>query len=307
MQTVQIINISGSTFACIVMLIIGLLAFPKMRQSKGGATKIKALFVLSFCLGVLATSTFAIMYAFFMNDDYAVNGYVTMISAVFWASFFLTLLGTLVMRLHITFKGSALKMTRNTVYFFKILFVIESILSIVFTIGCAPGINLHRAIFSLSFGLFFIFYLIGSASAVRLFVANLSELTRLQSGSQRKVSDSPKDIALNAKQQRTLHLSSRYILLFLVAILSTILAVLSVQTWHNLLALFWSIDLCVNLWCLYLQFAFAANHYRKCCGCLDTCCTSMVAGSARRSIHRDSLRSRVPMTSGSVSVSTGVV
>ena len=188
---------------------------------------------------------------------------------------------------------------------------IESILSLVFAIGYAPGMNLyehlHRAILSLSFGLFFIFYLIGSASAVRLFVANLSELMRLQSGSQRKVSDSPKDIALNAKQQRTLHLSSRYILLFLVAILSTILAFLSVQTWPNLLALFWSIDLCVNVWCLYLQFAFAADHYRKCCGCLDTCCTSMVAGSARRSIHRDSLRSRVPMTSGSVSVSTGAV
>merc|ERR1739838_1159289 len=107
-----------------------------------------------------------------------------MISVVLWASFFLTLLGTLVMRLHITFKDSAMRMTRNTVNFFKILFVIESILSILLGIGFAMSETIMDIDYSdlvfLPGTLFWFFYLIGSVLAVRLFVLNLFELTRSQ-------------------------------------------------------------------------------------------------------------------------------
>ena len=294
--SIQIINTSGSTLAFICQLIVGLTTFIKMRQSKG-AVQVKALFILSFCLSVLTTICIVLKYALFWNDEDAEADTIALevCSGTLYLWFLLSLLGTLVMRLYITFKGSVLEMSRHTIRFFVILFVIEVILSITIAVLTAGDRDVVQGdddhfISILTFISFLFLYFIGSASAVHLFVANLSELSRLQAASQTDLEGvTAKDMSLNVKQQKTLRLSAKYILLFLVAISSTILSfLLLIVQIADFLGLFWSIDLCVNVLCLYLQFAFAADHYRKCCCCLDSCCRAMVSNRVKRVIHRES-------------------
>merc|ERR1711941_120302 len=62
-------------------------------------------------------------------------------------------------------------------------------------------------------------------------------------------------------------------MLFGFTITSSILCVLlmlSVDIGRR--APFLTLDFCVNLWCMYLQFAFAKKHYMKCCGWCDERC-----------------------------------
>ena len=324
-SAIQIINVSGSGLACILSLIVGILTLTKMRESKGAA-KVKAMFILSFCLAVLGTAAWTIVFALDHDPrgiDAGASAHIVSIASFCWSFFVLTLLGTLVLRLHVTFKGTAMAMSRNTVRFFVIMFVTEVIICIVWTVSAAVyNMQLDAAVSAvagvcatLGLILFIILYIIASLAAVRLFVLNLSELTRLQATSHHELPElsvSPdfktKDISLNAKQQKTLHLSARYILLFFVAISSTILSYfLMVILSTHMVGIIWSIDLCVNVWCLYLQFAFAANHYRKCCGCLDSCCRSMVLNGAKRAIHKEFVTNRMAMSNVSGSMDKNTV
>merc|ERR1712045_121383 len=45
---------------------------------------------------------------------------------------------------------------------------------------------------------------------------------------------------------------------------------------------------CVNLWCLYLQFAFAATSYQRCCGWCDIRCRDCGRNRMKTLIYRNS-------------------
>merc|ERR1719244_876376 len=109
--------------------------------------------------------------------------------------------------------------------------------------------------------------------------------------SQRDLTKPADSVSLNRHQQKLLELSAKYFLLFAISILTTVLNyglmfVVSTQ----LYGLFVSFDLCINLFCLYLQFAFADGHYKKCCFCLDSRCRKATSNRMKRAIHRNALR-----------------
>merc|ERR1712150_345246 len=93
------------------------------------------------------------------------------------------------------------------------------------------------------------------------------------------------------EQQQTLSdLSSKYTMLFVIALVSTILfhfMILLVNVY--LRSNFMVIDLCINLWCVYLQFAFAKDHYVKCCGYCDARCRNYNSRRTRKTIHKLSM------------------
>merc|ERR1711879_124705 len=76
-------------------------------------------------------------------------------------------------------------------------------------------------------------------------------------------------------------------MLFLIAIASSILSTSMMITVDSLRfrANFFSIDSCVNLWCIYLQFSFANNHLKRCCGCCDEKCRDFTSRRTRKMIH----------------------
>merc|ERR1711874_784354 len=85
------------------------------------------------------------------------------------------------------------------------------------------------------------------------------------------------------QQQQLSDLSSKYTLLFAVAMVSTmLLTVLSCALNIYLRPQFMFIDLSINLWCIYLQFGFAKHHYEICCGCCDKRCRDYGSKRTRR-------------------------
>merc|ERR1712154_119960 len=151
---------------------------------------------------------------------------------------------------------------------------------------------------------FILIFFTGSALSIRLFVNNVFELAKMQSVSVLDLSVRAQDIPLNARQQTILHLSAKYIALFYVASLSTILTFVLGLTEFEFVGLFASIDICINLLCLHLQFNFAVGLYQKCCCCWDSCCRTLVQSKAKKSIFEEYQNSPEPIPLSSVTVNT---
>lgn len=196
-------------------------------------------------------------------------------------------LWTLVTRLWVTFEGSALEISKKTIYLFVIIFVFQFVTITINSIGnysivyVDGNIGWFLVLFALFLGL--PLYIIGCVLAVRLFVKRLSETARMQANSQHDLSLEAEDLSLNSRQQKLLFLSAKYMLLFLVAILSTGLTFcFSYIVSLKLSIVFASFDVCVNLFCLCLQFKFAGKYYRKYCGYLDSRCSALVVKRAKK-------------------------
>ena len=118
-------------------------------------------------------------------------------------------------------------------------------------------------------------------------MGNLSKLAMLRSNSVRDLNITEDSILLDKHQQRLSDLSARYLLLFLIASASTVLcSVLSYLVLGNLAGVFISMDSCVNVVCLYLQFGFAQSYYNRFCGYCDRRCIVVISKRMRRSIYR---------------------
>lgn len=292
----SIVTVVGMGMALIIQLRIGVLAYSKVCHSKSKIrAKLVVLFFIAFVCALLYTSCRVTTYT--IDIWYGSHPAIPIIGSVslfLYGLFLGTLLLNLVIRLYVTFRKSCLEMTRNIIILFVIIFVTLFVLLI---LVCVARTWLHHGLYLLASLLFFILYIAGCALAVRLFVINLSAVAKMQSCAN---SPSPPSalsvdsvecdkISLNNKQLCYLYLSAKYVLLFFVAILLTCLAFICVFIISfECAGLFVSIDLSVNLLCLYLQFAFATEHYRKCCGCLDSCCRMMVVKQAKRRTQRES-------------------
>ena len=249
------------------------------------------LFFLCVVSAVLYTTTVTIYNVFKLMSYTSHPAYpvIYSIGNFLYGLFMLMLLLTLIARLYVAFQGSALKMTKMTVYVFTLIIVLAFVLMIlaVSEYTSFQTSSSYSTLFLCSLLLGVCVYIVGCALAVRILVVNLSTVAKMQTCSHRDVSPKAEDISLNEKQQKLLHLSAKYILLFFVAIFSTtFILFLSFIVSHELRGLFGAIDFCVNLLCMYLQFAFAAEQYQKCCGYLDSRCREMEMKRLKRDIHK---------------------
>ena len=279
-----------------IQVYIGVLAYSKLHRSD---SIIHRALVFVFCLSFTCTLLYTILLGtvIVLHMSNGLNAAIQIgysISFFFYIAFGVILLLNLVIRLYLTFKQSALAMSNHTVSLFVVVFTTLLISGMLFVVGftlfnCGQEFGW---IFYLS-TLFphFLLYATGCALAVRLFVRNLSSVAKMQLSSPCSVN--PEDISLNHQQQKLLYLSAKYILLFFVTILSSALTVvLTLIVSSKCSGLFMSVDCCVNLLCLHLQFAFATKHYQKCCGIFDSQCRSLVVKRAKRDLHREILSSQ---------------
>ena len=309
-----IINISGLGITVIIQLFIGALAYRKIRRNESEISReLVFLFFLCVACGLLRVGsdvTGCIIHLSFDSLPLITLACIYACGVWFYGLFYVLLLFVLVLRLHLTFKESSLKMSKHSLYFFAIMFVILFVLIFVAAVGWY-FINLNDQIgwiLSSAFVPCCLLYICVCALAVRLFVNNLSVIAKMQNRSQRDVTAKAEDISLNDKQLELLNLAAKYILLFFVAILSTIVTFFLTFIVSLVFAgIFISIDLSVNVLCLYLQFAFAANHYGKCCGYLDSRCRAMVLKRTKKEMHKEPLSvSNMSPRSGTVSENRSV-
>ena len=98
------------------------------------------------------------------------------------------------------------------------------------------------------------------------------------------------DVKLNAKprltqsQRQMVGLTSKYITLFIVASLSSgiLLALFEWYPYGSVVGI--TIDQCINILCLYLQYPFATESYGKYCKWIDQCCRGIISKAIRRAI-----------------------
>jgi len=288
------VEISGVAIALTFQLCLGVLVFHQIRHHSTAGQTLKFMFAVSwFSACSHATCNIAGNVLYFMSSPDQI--YAIYAEYAFFSLFMQVFLATLVLRLYVTFKSSMFKMGKQTICLFAVTFVILFILSMLVLIGWILVFNFGRddigwTIANYSDIAFVILYVIASFFAVRFFVINLKKLAIMRVESQSKATASADAISFDEQQQKLLDLSAKYILLFVVAVLSSgfnyvFMYVVSLEMAGLLVA----IDFCINLFCLYLQFAFAGGHYKKCCFCLDARCSAVVSKRTKRAIHLDSV------------------
>ena len=288
----RIVEISGTGINLMIQLLIGIVAYYKMSHDPKTGRPLKFMFLLSFLLACITTIAFAVSnvleWLSFPDHQFAIAVYI---SFGFDCLFLGTLLATLILRLHLTFSSSAYRMCRHTICLFVLVFVILLLLTICLVTSWILIYNDYEHIGNIlywsSFFSFMFVYAFGSFFAVRFFVKNMSKLAQRQHDSQREVTLSAEAIALCEQQRKLLNLSAKYISLFVIAILSSILVnILVTVVSFEMAALFFSFDYCLNLFCLYLQFGCANGHYKRCCSFVDSHFQMAVKNRTRKLIHR---------------------
>ena len=134
---------------------------------------------------------------------------------------------------------------------------------------------------------FFVLYSIGTVCATLFFLNNLRNVALSQVSSPCNLEE---DIPLNKQQQRIINLASRYALLFLIAVSSDIVIIVLLNSTVNIESgiryVLFAMDFTINLICVYLQFAFSGEHYRRCCGCIHMIWKKRVGNIVRRAIRK---------------------
>eukprot|EP01084_Bolivina_argentea_P249328 417325_1 len=202
----------------------------------------------------------------------------------------LSLLGTLLVRLKVTFDNSVYELSPQKMIMFLILYILTAIcfsISVIYYVLAhietyAKGyFSMHYVHTMILGAVALIFYVFTGAFAVAEFSKKLLTLTKLRANTSRNVNANNK---LNEKQHQLINQIAKYNALFSVAACTS----LTVSIVVFLFAVFitvndrslWvtavvqsisNIDCAVNVICLWLQYQIAAKYYDKYCICVDKC------------------------------------
>jgi len=306
-NVLRIIKISGIVVAFFVQLTIGLSAYCKIRKDSTTSTARRAItfmFGLSFGSACLATTGLLAETALAVKLEYScfTLHFLSCLNTGTVMIFYQTLLATLVLRLHFVFQGSEFAMSPNTGRLFAIIFLVlatSMMLVLVHQIFEVGHSFYWSSVFILASA-----YFVGSLLSVLFFARNLSKLAESMDVPQRQLTLQRNEVSLDVKQQKLMDLSTKYVLLFLAAILSTSLAgVFALFISDIMVHFFAAVDLSINVFCLYLQFGFATDLYRRSFRCLDSRCKALISSRMRKNLHR---RHTIGSVSGSHSGSVSV-
>lgn len=284
-------DLSILAIAFLIQISIGSTALCKMWGNVNMNTSLIWLFVSSLCFSCV----FAIGG---LLDDVGgdhIQKMIEFVTVVSYGYFFQSLLWTLVARLHITFKPSHHQLSWRMGFVFTVIIFIELLGWIVF---CALFVFMEDTCdplipFSLGLSLLFL-YMIGSGLAVYLFLAKLSKLAKDRERSLINLNLSARHIELDQGQQRIAKLSAKYLMLFGIAMASTILMHIlsySVNIGSGLRSPILAVDVCINLLTVDLQFAAMGYHYQRWCGCCHAKVNKIMVKRVQSSIYETSMQS----------------
>eukprot|EP01084_Bolivina_argentea_P040022 73944_1 len=284
--TAEVIAITIVSITLVIVLIIGIITVKNLMKDKKMNCLLKWLFYINLSSGciILITQISFVSFCFIATDNIrdVMVFFMAIISFVCIPLQPLCILGTLLVRLHITFKDSIYKMSnmlRNTfilLYIWVVLIHLATIIAAFIYILLPPhGVTLN------GYFIFLMFWLLGSFSylllaiwTVYIFCNNLLKLATS---------------VVVSSQHKLIHITSKYIFLFSIATLTTLLQIIlgglgnyvvgnyiDTTLPHETVHIAAGIDCCVNIICLYLQYSFASNIYDKYCFKMDCCCEKMI-------------------------------
>lgn len=286
------INISVTSLAFLVLCIFGGISIAKIHRIGNINWRLNVSFLFSFACALFAILSLIIwlLLDILMIDS---RQYAFPLFCLFLGLFFQSLLGTLILRLHITFDESVYHMPSALKFVFIVIMVLLFV-SMVVIIGLAPFVTESEFMY-VAFRVvipWFSLYSVGCVLAVYYFISSLSHLAKAMEASVRDLKISPEQIKLEKPQEKLANLAAKYMMLFAIAMCSTMLTNIlgfSVNENSGLKYSLYAIDLCVNMQCIYLQFSFANNEYTTWCGSCDVRCRRTIKRKTQRMIHQHSV------------------
>ena len=293
--TVRYISISIQSTAFLIQFVICMVAIVAIRRNPQTNWVLKIFFLASAFAALLTSITSPLMDVFRgendfveavqdhnMNIGFKITSFIWNISGT---CFLVSILCTVIVKLYLTFKQTAFKMSmirlNMVIPIFCMFMLTYSVLHFIFGVYGLGWVLLLSS---------FLLYIAGCFFAVYCFVTRLLALAMFQATTPRNMDVAPGDRSLNLNQQQLADLATKTMMLFGFQITSTILIICALA-----LALPWvmrrnvyCIDITINLFCSYLQFAWAEKHYRKCCGCCDDIFRSVTSKWIRRKIFAHS-------------------
>ena len=237
-STTNPISLALKAFVLITQCTIGIMGVYKMLQrSKGNkvGSGTQNLFISSWLLASICT-TIGIIHIVLGYCSIDTKVITTFIFSVSYGFFFISLLSTLAWRLHVTFNESVYRMSPFIRYSFIALLIFLSIGSVANAVPVLILDYFHwKSILVYTSTILLILYFISSGLAVYVFACNLSKLAKSRSTSMRDIGIDPKKaVQLTRQQQDLSDLAARYIMLFLIAITSTALSLVSFEITYEI-------------------------------------------------------------------------
>ena len=260
--TVIVVKITIYSISLLLQCVMGTIAIIKMRRDQNTSIFSNILFLLTVFCSCLYCICFIVLICISEDGDMDMatgDVYIQILFVTAYLSFtvfILSVLEMLILRLFLTFKDSVYQMSPVLIAVFKTLsFLIFG----VFIAICILLIFTDSS-FLFLWSLFFggsILYMIGCVLAVYFFISNLSKLAKAREMTMRDLNIPEMDIKLDPHQQQLSDLAAKYMMLFVIAMGSSILthSVFKYFVNHSsgLRMVFISIDNTVNLFCMYLQ------------------------------------------------------
>ena len=284
-KSINLVFIITAPFTLLIQFTIGIMACINFRKHSSTNVRLMILFYMSLvtaCSAVICTCI-AVMIDFMgLSPEWFLRFQV--IAGSLFLAFMLCVEMTLVVRLHLMFK-----MTKCIYRGFILLFLWMSMVTITSLFQHYLPMIWGKTIGSILTISYIVIFVFGSGMAVFCFVVNLGKLATSRAGrvSAHHSAITESDISLDRGQHRLIALASKYMLLFGIATLSTVLTwclVLVVDSHLSLVLV--PVDWVTNTTCLYLQFSFSSTSYRHLCGCLDTPCTKVMTRWTKRTIYK---------------------
>ena len=283
----QWIEMSFASLSLIGVSTIAIKSTMAMKTDKHMNRLLVVLFYAGVCSAILHLIAVILNNTAWLISSDTMRRYTSIISWLLFLAFLYCLLTTLVVRLWVVFKDSAWRMSGRI----RKTFIVLGTLALVGDFGMMVILitddeNLQTTLLLLA-GATLLLYAMTSALAVYLFVRNLLRLAALQSSrsplSRNNVLGPP---SLNRQQMKMVEQSTKYLSLFLIAMMSTVISLVPLFAGAELITWILSrLDVCVNVLCLHLQFRFAKSHYDKCCSKADGCTLKAIESCVRRKVN----------------------
>ena len=265
------LSIAVNVIGLVIVLLIGTMATLRfMRMSKMNKS-LKILFYVSVLASILTLLSIGIVFMVCFGDnsdeEVSLSGLLPFFSLIGYLTLFMCVLGTLLVRLHITFEQSMYRMSKQTKNIFITLYCIIILLTLTaiaiwaylfFQRNLGKIITWLTVVWILFLSICFL-YITTAIAAVWIFCSNLLKLATLES----PTSD-PSDF--NATQMRLVNMSTKYITLFCISAVCIFACLMVHIVYHyaklpyHLDILSTSVDCVISIVCLYMQYAFASKY-----------------------------------------------
>ena len=265
-----LIGLIPSTLCLVIAIWIFIASIKQLRTKQKIKPLIKIIHYISCILSIILICL-QIYYTLLCD----VPRVFTIIGHNFYITLSLCIICTLLLRIHHTFKESALALSNSQQLILIILFVLFAIFDYSVTIiinteywNLVATWILIGAIFGGSVSLY----------GMYIFTHKMYELSQL-----RRISIHENKIELSQNQLKVFQSASKYISLLGLAFFTTwiiyVFVIITAYTGFEknrfaeiIFNILWSLDCAVNVICLYLEYSFGAEYYDKYCSCFGNFC-----------------------------------